>query len=84
MLHFGFAAIVTNSRHCLPSDDEMSSLAWPIHPKPLHQRVKSRAIHSKPSGGTCGSADDSVRIVGKVRSHLPTLISTHRWQLKLS
>ena len=34
-------------------------LARPIVPQPLHQRVKSYVLHSKPSGGSCRSCGQS-------------------------
>jgi len=48
----------------LPSSgDEMSSLARPVDPKPLHQQVKSRAIHFKPAAlavNRCGVINEAV------------------------
>jgi hypothetical protein len=42
---------------------------------------KSRALHPEPSVGTCGAADDSVRILGKVESQDPEFQKVQQFPL---
>jgi hypothetical protein len=46
----------------------MSTLVRTSDAQSFIRRAKSCALHPESSGGTCGSGDDSVRIVGKWKS----------------
>ena len=67
MLQLGFGRIVTTiprrfidrCRNVDFSSDEQCPVFYPC--------LKSRALHPESSVGTCGAADDPIRILGKVR-----------------
>ena len=71
MLQFGFGRVVTKIPRRFIDRCRNVDLAAVSNAQFFYPCLKSCALHPESSGGTCGAADDRVRILGKWKSKNP-------------